>query len=309
MDTISFKLMSCEVPGIDMFKNASACLNCIDYGYRYGFNYIRGKLKNLDVLVTENYLKVYNGSLSKFLLDSNLNELSREDVQNAIENLSDILQLPIERSIVQKLHYGINTIVDYDTTLYYPYFGHLYPFNRLEQPFGLNYKINERELVIYDKIREMKAHREQIHPLFKNKHVIRVEMRYHKNIGKYFKIPDLRVAHLFNDKFYNGLKNDLFATYNRINKIKPIGVNMEKVKTKRQLYMAGIIALIEKEGGYLNALNSLSERYKKGDLTKKQFHDLKSAFNLNKRTLFQKNNCDLLSEFESKINMQISYPF
>jgi hypothetical protein len=302
MDTISFKLLSSDVPGIDMFKHATSCLTCIDNGYRYGYRYIRGKLKNFDVLVTDNYLKIYSGSLSKFYLDSNLTDLTSEDICKSVYNLSDYFQLPIERSFVQKLHYGINTIVDYDTTLYYPYLGNLGAFKRLEQPFGLNYKVQNRELVIYDKIRELKAHREPIPSLFKDKHVIRVEMRYHRKLNDYFKLSEFRASTLFNPTFLDVLKNDLKTTYSKIPKIYSDNTIMEEITTKRQLYLAGIEALIEKEGGILKAINKLKERYKKGLLTKKQFFDLKNIYNncgYNKTSCLYANS-NLIEEFDSK---------
>ncbi len=51
---------------------------------------------------------------------------------------------------------------------------------------------------------------------------------------------------------------------------------MQKVKGKKELKEMGVLALIEMEGGKLQFLQNLLERYKKGDLTKKQYYDFKA---------------------------------
>lgn len=308
MDTISFTLNKESVPNTDLMAEISPNLTLITgEGLSYGIPTIYGKLKNLDISITEDKVSIRNGSLSKFYLGNNINELTRSGTQKAIESLSDILHLPIEKAIVKKFHFGINVMLSHEPTLYFNYLGNCGKYSRLLQPNGINYKVTNREFAMYDKIKEVKFHRESIPPLFNNRQILRLESRYNNGINKHFNKAKIEASLLYNEDFYLIINKDLQSTYNQIDKIKTYKLDMNEITTRREMQKLGVLSLIEIEGGLLQALENIKERYKQGKLTKKQHHDLKALYNESSKMKLQTIESDLIIELDQKIKEKFKY--
>ena len=73
---------------------------------------ISGHLQNLRVSISDSGVGV-KGSLAKFYLNDNLQQLTRQDSQRAIELLSDTLQVPVSRAIVSRLDVAHNIMLDH----------------------------------------------------------------------------------------------------------------------------------------------------------------------------------------------------
>lgn len=308
IDTINLTLFKESVPNIDLMAEISPYLTSITgEGLSYGVPTIYGKLNNLDVVIRDDKVNVKNGSLCKYYLGNNLSEMGIADTQKSIESLSDLLHLPIEKSIVSKLHFGMNLMLSNEPILYYKYLGNCVNFERLVQPHGINYKLADRELALYDKIKELKHHREPIHPLYKDRFVLRIEGRLNKNIAKHFNMSRIEAKFLYNEDFYLMLISNLQTNYEQINKLKIPKLDMNEITTRSKMQKLGVLALIEQEGGLLRALENLEERYKQKKLTKKQNHDLKNLYLECSKMKLQTMDSDLIIELDRKVNEKFKY--
>jgi hypothetical protein len=308
MDTISMTLYKQSVPNTDLMAEISPYLTSISgEGISYGIPTIYGKLKNLDISITNQKINIKNGSLSKYFVGNNIVELSRSGTQKAIECLSDTLHLPIEKAIVKKFHYGINVMLANPPEMYYNYLGNCGKYSRLSQPNGINYKARNREFTLYDKIKEVKHHRGPIPPLYKNRHILRLESRFNNGINQYFNKAQIEANLLFNEDFYTEIIKDLNNTYQQINKIKTFKIDMTEITTKKEMQRLGVLSLIELEGGLLQALENIKERYKNGQLTKKQHFDLKVLYTESSKMKLQTMESPLIIELNQKIKEKFKY--
>lgn len=308
MDTISLTLLKESAPNTDLIAEISPLLTSITgEGISYGTPTIYGKLKNLDISITEEKINIRNGSLSKYFFGNNINEMSRSGTQKAIECLSDTLHLPIEKAIVKKFHFGINVMLSNEPNIYFHYLGNCGKYLRLLQPNGINYKVINSEFALYDKIKEVKHHREPIPPLYNNRHILRLESRFNNGINKYFNKAKIEASLLYDEDFYMEVNKDLQSTYQQINKIKTFKIDMTEITTKREMQKLGVLSLIELEGGLLQALENLNERYKQGKLTKKQNHDLKALYTASSKMKLQTIDSELIVELDRKIKEKFKY--
>jgi hypothetical protein len=308
MDTISLSLKKEHVPNIDLMAETSQYLTSFnDGGLSYGEPIIYGKLDNLDISITQNRINIKNGSLSKYYLGDNIKEMSRSCTKLAIEKMSDTLHLPLHHADIKKFHFGVNVMLQNEPILYLPYLGNCGHFVRLAQPTSLNYKVANREFAIYDKIKEVKAHRQVVAPLYKDRHMMRLESRYNIGVNNYFNVAQVKANMLYDEAFYMTINKDLQSTYQQITKIKKNKIDMQTIKTKKQLQKLGVLSLIEIEGGILQALENIKERYKKGMLTKKQHYDLKAMYLDSSKMVLQTVDSDLILELDRKVTEKFKY--
>lgn len=308
MDTVSLILRKEEAPNIDLLAETPLYLSSITSdGISYGKKTINGKLGSFDVTINEDRIKIRNASLTKYYLGSSLSNMSRGTIKEAFQKMSDTLHLPIEKAEVQKFHYAKNILLNNDVGLYLPYLGNYARFNRLEQPFGINYKQTHKEFVIYDKIKETKHHREQLPLMYRDRYMIRLESRFESNLCKYFNKPTITASLLYEEDFYMQVNDDWYNDFLNIDKLKKTKINMEQVTTKEQFKLLGVVSLIEGEGGKIQALQNLKERYYKGELTKKQHYDLKALIEKSSTMKLQTVESDLILELNQKAKEAMQY--
>ena len=277
MDTINLILTKEQAPKIDFLNELPKHLSQITFsGISYGVPTIRGNLRGFTVSISDDKVRIGKASLTKYFLGNSFADMSRSSIEQAFAKMSDEIHLPISKGIVKEFHFAKNIMLNNEVGLYLPRLGNYGRYRRLEQPNGINYTITERVFSIYDKVKEAKFHRDIIPQLYQNSDVMRLEARYKKDIPTYFNRASITVADLYNESFYMEVVNDWYKHYSRIEKLKKIKIDMQNVKGKKELKEMGVLALIEMEGGKLQFLQNLLERYKKGDLTKKQYYDFKA---------------------------------
>lgn len=308
MDTIKLKLKKEVVPNINLMSEIPQFLSSISFdGLAYNIPTIKGYLKNFKVKITPDSLIIGDASLTKFHLGNNISMMGRSETRKAIENVCDILHLPIEKSEVINFHFGKNIMLNYDANLYLPYFGNYNHFKRLEQPHGINYKQYNKEFIVYDKIRELKHFREVIPPMYQNRFVLRLESKYKRQICNQFNKPIITANLLYDEDFYTLVNDKWQQDYLGIDKIKNIKIDMQNIKTKREMSLLGVLSLVQLEGGKLTALQNLKERYSKNELTKKQHFDLKKLIEESTKMKLQTIESDLIIELNQKVKEAVKY--
>jgi hypothetical protein len=305
MDTVILKLTNGQAGNVDLLAEVPARLSGIsEHNYENGFQ-VCGSLGNMKVRVTESDVTVKN-SLTKYYIGNNIQDMGRVDIKKAIEKLSDELHLSFDISIAKRFDYAKNITLSQEIENYLPYLGEMSRYNRYPSKRGINYRIAQRELAIYNKIAEMKYHRDPVPPLFIGKNVMRIEKRYLLNVGKYFNRAEIKASDLYNEVFYTQVVEDWHNDYNRINKLSNKLIDMSTITTKRQLYSLGVQALVKMQGGEIRAIKNVQERFSRGELNKKQAYDLRAAIKESRNLNMNRHENELIKELDGKVKEAVN---
>jgi len=104
---------------------------------------------------------------------------------------------------------------------YFKYLGESGHYQRSPQTNGLYYNLETqiRQLIFYDKLKEQKRKRFNIPDEFKNKHILRFEVRWLKDLCGQFNLPEITAEMLYDGEFYNTLVDRWQQEYFNIQKI------------------------------------------------------------------------------------------
>ena len=190
-----------KMPGIDLINTVPQYLTKVsNHGNDQFGEYVTGYLDSLKVRISDNRVKIYDSSLCKYYLGDNFKTLSKGDTKRAIEKISDCLQLPFHLANVTRIDFAQNLIMQFDEKVYYPYLGEAQYYNRLEQNNGLYYNNQLRQLVFYGKEYEQKIKRKPVPELYKNRNVLRFELRFKRQLRKQFNFHGAPIQIFFRRK-------------------------------------------------------------------------------------------------------------
>lgn len=300
-DNIEMALTKEQSPGIGFLKTIPQLLtNVSNNGNNQFGEYVTGYLDNLKVSISENRVKISDSSLCKYLLGDNFKTLTRGDTKRAIDKISDNLHLPFHLSNITRIDLANNLILQFPEEIYYPYLGEAQYYKRLPQPNGLYYNNQLRQLVFYGKEYEQRVKRQPIPELYKNKNVLRYEIRFKKQLRQQFKKPEITAGLLTDQAFYNDLVSRWKNEYLAIQKINSKLINMKPTGSKKEL--AENLALFTiLELGQPQVLSKVKEWQISGDISKKQAYDLRTFIKeLTKAPINEKGN-DLINELNKKV--------
>ena len=282
IDTMNIYLPIKEGGGVDFLEETPTYLSPDSLGeWSKGGHYgVTGWVDNLKVSITERGARVEN-SLCKYALGDNFQTLTRKAIQEAFERLADTLHLPLWRAYVSRIDVGTNIILRHPVDVYLNHLGRWRGIAGGRQASTLYYhtKGNGKTLCFYDKEREQKKKGEAIPELYSGRNVLRYEARYSKRLPALFKVKELRAETLYNETFYTALLDRWRDDYLAIDKINDVIPNFDIMKGKKELYKAGVITLAESYGGKVEFLTHIDEARKRGELERKQAHDLRQAVN------------------------------
>ncbi len=278
-DTVCFRLLQSEVAGVDFLTELPCYLDNVGEHCYGGDVIITGSLNGLSVSVSRYQMKVKDGSLCKWYLGDNYRGLGRGSMQRAVEKLSDTLHVPIDKAAVTRLDVAQNFITKYPPEVYFNHLGLLKHATRLQEPNGLYYSQKAGRLCFYDKNREQKSHKELVPEPYSGRYVLRYEQRYTSRLAAQFKVCEVTGAMLYDEDFYINLLDRWKQTYKAIQKINDITLNFQAMKKKQQLYIMGVLSLVERTGGQLQMIEQIKEAQKRGELSKKQAYDLRQVIN------------------------------
>ena len=277
-DTVGFSLKANHAPGIDFMRVTPRFFDASgEHVYNNGASSISGYLDCLKVSATEANLKITEGSLCKWFLGDNFQTLTETHTKQAIEKLSDILHLPFDKADITRLDYGQNMITKYPPEVYLNHLGKLNYYSRLPQPNGLYYQNNKRQLIFYNKIKEQRIKGESIPDLYKGENVLRYEQRHKKWLKADLNKERITGSDLYDCKFYKQVGDSLRKSYAAIQKVNQLQIDYSKITKTSQLSSSSIAYTVSQHGGELAYCEGIVEAFKKGELTKKQAHDLTKA--------------------------------
>lgn len=281
LDTVNFLITRDDVEGVDFIRDTLPLFNLdkvFDHRKRNGLSVDATYLDNLFVEF-EPWRLTVKGSLCKWYLGDNYQSMRRADIKQAVERLSEILQLPMERAKITRLDVGLSIPVKEPPVIYFNHLGALAYAQRVMQPHGVNYfrHSNAETLIFYDKNREQRDKGFTIPDLYINCHMLRYEQQYKKRLSKLLNVPKVTGAMLYDEEFYISLLTRWREAYQAITKVNDITLNFPAMTTKRKLNTMGVLALVERMGGENNMLTHITEAQKRGELTAKQAFDLRQA--------------------------------
>ncbi|MFH5885268.1 phage/plasmid replication protein [Halalkalibaculum sp. DA3122] len=154
-DSLKLYLKQERASNTDLLAQTPVHLEKIKEHRQTGRIHYSGKLKNLSIYVSERGVSI-RGSLAKYYLDDNLQTLTRQDTEQAINKLTDDLHIPVKKADVFRIDFAYNFVMKYEPTIYYNYLGGSQYFSRFRQPKSLYYKNGKRTKLFYDKRSEAK---------------------------------------------------------------------------------------------------------------------------------------------------------
>jgi hypothetical protein len=306
-DNIDMALTKEQSPGIVFLNSVPQYLTYItNEGYGQFGEYVTGYLDSLKVSISDNRVRVYDSSLCKYLLGDNFKTLTRGDTKRAIDKISDTLHLPFHLSNITRIDFANNLIMQFPEEIYYPYLGEAQYYKRLPQPNGLYYSNQLRQLVFYGKEYEQKVKRQPIPELYRNRNVLRYEIRFKKQLRQQFKKPVITAGLLCNETFYNELVNRWKGEYLAIQKINSKLLNMKPTGSKKELAEnLALYSIIEL--GQSQVLSKVKEWQLSGEISKKQAYDLRTFVKQLAKTPIDEKGNDLINELNKKIKETARY--
>jgi len=275
-DTIDLKLPIEEAGGANLLNDIPGRLTrCSKHTYD-NFTTIIGYHDSLKVIVSEQAVKIQDSSLCKWYLGNNFQALSRGDVRRAVEMMSDELHLPMTRANITRIDVAQNFIMKHEKAVYFDHLGTLQYFQRFRQNNGLYYSNSNKTLLFYEKVHEQAVKGQPIPEMYHGREVLRYEQRYKKRLLQCFNLPEMKARTLYDPAFYQEIVDRWRSEYEGIKKINDIQINYNMVKTKKDQAIQAILYYVTHRGGELSVINEIREAYKRGELTKKQAHDLKN---------------------------------
>ena len=136
---------------------------------------------------------------------------------------------------------------------------------------------------------------------------MRYEQRYKTRLLQCFNRPELKASTLYDPVFYTDIVNRWKSDYEKIKKINDIQINYSMVKTKREQALQAILFYVTQRGGELNVINEIKEAYKRGELSKKQAHDLRQQVEEACRAENLTASSDVIHELDKKVNEAVKF--
>ncbi len=155
-----------------------------------------GYIDNYQVSIFNHGISL-KGSLAKYHLGDNFHTLTRKATQEAIESLSDSLNLKLSEADVKRVDIAENFIMKHQHKAYYDLLGTCQHFKRLEQPKSIYYSNSNKQLIFYNKVAEGKHKGLNSPAVWDNKQVLRYEFRYLKKPHIYLDMPDITAQSLY----------------------------------------------------------------------------------------------------------------
>jgi len=143
----------------------------------------------------------FNGSLSKYYYGNNLAQLNWDDIEKAINELSDNLNINLNEAILTRLDIAVNLTLEKSVN---NYIHNLYSTKKkgiLIYNDSITFISTTKDITFYDKLKELKKNdKNTYHNLpieLKNKNILRYELRLKKNLKSHFNTNNFTIEHLF----------------------------------------------------------------------------------------------------------------
>ena len=219
IDTVKLRLNYTESPTFNVgqyLDNPKSNMNT-ETGELWG----SGTLRNMHVFYNGGGI-VVEGSIGGFLFPNNSRIPKRQDVGTAIEQLSDLLHLPMTNAQVVRLDCGYHWNMERPANHYFPLLCEATYFERLNQTattlkYAKGGKKETNVLIFYDKAKECKDKGKPLLDGF-GENVLRYECRWMSRVSRQFGVGQLLASTLIDKNFYYSMVRKWGDFYESINK-------------------------------------------------------------------------------------------
>lgn len=177
----------------------------------------RGAIRNLQVRRKCDFLSV-SGSLAKFYFGNNLMMHTRSSAARALNDVARIFEVPLSSMNVARIDIGVNVDLDFPIAEYLSRLGSSGRYVR--DVFGsgetVRYRMSARAKTFYDKITEMRKRRAPIPEEWKNKNVLRFELRFLSKLRNQLRVAPITAATLVDETFYEHVRGRLYPEFENI---------------------------------------------------------------------------------------------
>jgi len=299
-DTISSFIQTKDKINEDCLNNLSEFTNDLT-----GEKILKGELGNLKIKQNYDGVSLF-GSLAKNYLGNNLKTLTRQGTERAIEKISDELCINIKDSKIYRIDIAGNFIMKEPYKNYLYYLGDCKHLKKFNFDGSVYYSNSKRQIVIYDKPKEMKRKRDVIPEEFREyeNRILRFELRFKKRIKDQFGKVVL-ISDLYDEVFYIDILNRWKDSYFEINKINSLNLNkMEKATSKE--FKDYLLSYLMNEKGLdqmLNIIDSNRDKFKRPVEASRLKRELKRIAN---NSNYSENN-ELILELDEKVKQAVKY--
>lgn len=154
------------------------------------------------------------GSLQKFVLgEANIFPLTKQDVKQGINKLSDILKINVENALITRLDFGINIQMEQNVTEYFPLLLDVTRMKRFLFPTTLDFRNKTKQLSFYDKTLELEKRK-----IFAPENLLRYEVRYLRKVNMQCQFENLYLILLSKPSFFDSIRKKLLEEYKSVQK-------------------------------------------------------------------------------------------
>ncbi len=199
-------------------------------GYTISFNLLNFRI-TIKFDEKNKPIKLYfTGSLPKFYFGNNLAQLDWDTTKEAIQMLSDNLNVNIDDATLTRIDFGFNFILKHPI---HRYTSCLVSYPRLinqryAESISFISKSGSKSLKFYDKTKEIKnSHKtviQSIPEIYHNQNVLRYEIQLLKLLKERLKLDTVQVKDLYDNTFQKRLMFLWLEGYQKVKKI-PIGID------------------------------------------------------------------------------------
>lgn len=313
-DTLNFGLRNEDVRGVNFLYDVPQYLSHAEPISFENGTIIKGTIGDVanksyfDVTVSGMSINLRNGSLCKYRFGNNLQTLTRQETQRAIEQLSDTLHLPLHLAKMYRIDVAQNLILQHPIEVYLNHLGQMEIGRKkitrwFDERGSLYYYYNGGMYVLYDKLKELSGKGQLIPELYKGKNVLRLEHRYTARLPKAFNAPCVTAAMLYDEDFYIDVVNRWHDSYKAIKKVNETILNFNGMKGKKGIHQFAIKAAIKFAGGELELIEKIKEAQKLGEIDSKTAYyfrqEIEAAIQTNAAITAQN---ELILELDKKVN-------
>ncbi|PQJ79401.1 hypothetical protein BTO18_09550 [Polaribacter porphyrae] len=219
----------------------------------------RAKYKGFNILISKKGITI-TGSISNYFV-GHTNTLPYSELRNAIEKLGAELSIDLHEARLFRLDINNNIITDQYINAYtHHLFTHLSRFKRLEQVDGVKFKTNSKELVFYNKSKEIYEKRGVVADNW-----FRIEFRIIKDVKKYTGLEKMK--DLYKIENYHRLLNLFYSHYIKVKKQTVSNTDFKQYKSKKEYANHLMLKGVEAKGGDKDVRREIEQMDSQGMFT------------------------------------------
>lgn len=258
---------------------------------------------NYKVSISDNGISL-KGSLARYYCGNPDSVLTHLDSLYAIEKLSDELLLPIHKATVKRIDLACNIVTDCKPEAYYQFLGNSRHFDRQPVFESLYYrqKSKQKELILYDKVAELKANKQCIPKEWNGKNILRIELKLMNHLTNQFNRPEILASTLHEGSFFLDMVNKWLAEYEAIEKLNILNLNFAQMKTPKD-FKDHILLMQLNELGQVKTMEMIKQMKLMDVMDRPEYYcrlknDIRQLFNSPKHTT----ESELIKELNEKVN-------